>query len=174
MPLSPRLFWAFTTTGLIERLTIDRALRRICGFPLNKHLPSEATFSRAFEAFAEGRLAERVHEALIKESLGDVLIGHISRDGTAIEARERPYVQVAVPVISVQSSLMEPQEAVQQEHERLVSEVKKRGRPGHGEVRGPKESPIQRQRKPSLAEMTAEIPTACDRGTKCNAQGSRL
>lgn len=47
-----------TTVGLIERLTIDRALRRICGFPLCKKLPSEAAFSRAFDEFAEGRLAE--------------------------------------------------------------------------------------------------------------------
>ena len=69
-----------TTVGLIERLTIDRALRRICGFSRCKKLPSEATFSRAFEEFAEGCLAERVHEALIKEHLGDELIGHISRD----------------------------------------------------------------------------------------------
>jgi hypothetical protein len=35
-----------TTVGLIERLTIDRALRRICGFPQGKRLPSEITFSR--------------------------------------------------------------------------------------------------------------------------------
>jgi hypothetical protein len=45
-----------TTVGLIERLTVDRALRRICGFPLCRKLPSEATFSRAFDEFAEGRL----------------------------------------------------------------------------------------------------------------------
>jgi len=75
------------TRSLIERLSIDRALRRICGFPLCKKLPSEATFSRAFEEFAENCLAERVHEALVKECLGDELIGHISRDGTAIAAR---------------------------------------------------------------------------------------
>ena len=31
-----------TTAGLIERLTIDRALRRICGFPLCKKVPSES------------------------------------------------------------------------------------------------------------------------------------
>jgi len=73
-----------TTIGLIERLSVDRALRRICGFPLCKKLPSEATFSRAFEEFAEGHLPQRVHEALIKDYLGDELIGHISRDGTAI------------------------------------------------------------------------------------------
>ena len=79
-----------TTVALVERLTIDRALRRICGFSRWKKLPDEATFSRAFAEFAENRLAERVHEALIKAHLGEELIGHISRDGTAIEARERP------------------------------------------------------------------------------------
>ena len=38
----------------------------------------EAIVSRAVEAFAEGCLAERVHEALIKEPLGDQLIGRLS------------------------------------------------------------------------------------------------
>ena len=77
-----------TTIGLIERLVIDRALRRIRGCAVCRKLPSEATFSRVFDAFAQGRLAQRVHEVLIKNHLGDELIGHISRDGTAIEARE--------------------------------------------------------------------------------------
>jgi hypothetical protein len=34
-------------------------------------------------------LAQFVHEALIRETQQDRLIGHISRDSTAIEARER-------------------------------------------------------------------------------------
>ena len=84
-----------TTTGRIERLKIDRALRRICGFAFCKSWPSEATFSRVFEEFAQGRLAERVHESLIKEHLGEERIGHLSRDGTAIEARERPKPRAA-------------------------------------------------------------------------------
>lgn len=37
-----------TTVALIERFTIDRALRRICGFSRWKKLPDETTFSRAF------------------------------------------------------------------------------------------------------------------------------
>jgi hypothetical protein len=61
-----------TTVALLDRLTVDRRLRRICGFPACKKLPSEATFSRAFEEFAESRLAERAHEALIKANLGEV------------------------------------------------------------------------------------------------------
>jgi len=50
-----------TTVGLTERLTIDRALRRTCGFPLCKKLPSKATFSRAFDEFSQADLGQRVH-----------------------------------------------------------------------------------------------------------------
>ncbi len=130
-----------TTIGLIERLTIDRALRRICGFALCKKLPSEATFSRAFDEFAEGRLAERVHEALIKELLGDELIGHISRDGTAIAARERPK---PLPASAPQTT--PPTEAGTADT--TPTPARKRGRPRRGDVRPPaKESPIDRQRQ---------------------------
>ena len=141
-----------TTVDLIDRLSVDRSLRRICGFPAYKKLPSEATFSRAFEEFAEGKLAERVHETLIKTHLGDRLIGHLSRDGTAIEARERP--------------AKKPQ---------VVRTAKKRGRPCRGEARQPApESPRHRQRGQTLEQMISEIPCACDRGTKCNAQGYKV
>ena len=52
--------------------------------------PSEATFSRAFAEFAKSRLPNRVHEALIEHTHKAQLVGHISRDSTAIEAREKP------------------------------------------------------------------------------------
>lgn len=157
-----------STVGLIERLTIDRALRRICGFAVCKKLPCEATFSRAFEEFAERRLAQRVHEALIKEHLGAELIGHISRDGTAIEARERP-ARTKTTAVTLPSTV--PMSAP----ETPVAPVRKRGRPRRGEVREPvKESPIHRQRQQTLAQMIEDIPTACDRGTKCNAQGYKV
>lgn len=150
-----------TTAGLIERLTIDRALRRICGFPLCQKLPSESTFSRAFDEFSEGRLAERVHEALIKTHLGDELIGHISRDGTAIPAREHP-VRMQTPAAA---SAAEPD----------VAPRKKRGRPRHGEIRqAAKTSPLRHQRQQTLPQMLADVPTVCDRGTKCNAQGYKV
>jgi len=162
-----------TTAALIERLSIDRALRRICGFPVCKKLPSEATFSRAFDAFAEVRLAECVHEALIKDNLGDELIGHISRDGTAIEARERPArSEVKVPVNTAQPDLLSTQAEAAASTPAIPAPTQKRGRPRRGEKRPPaKESPIERQRQQTLAQMIKDIPTACDRGTKCNAQG---
>ena len=98
-----------TTVALIERLTLDRALRRICGFPMCRQLPSEATFSRAFAQFADSGLAERAHEALIVEHLGERIIGHLSRDATAIESRERPQYTPVVEVSTqppAQGSLM--------------------------------------------------------------------
>jgi hypothetical protein len=79
-----------TTRALIDRLSVDRMLQRICGFEAYKPLPSEATFSRAFKAFAESNLAEHAHAALIKGHLGEHIIGHLSRDATAIHAREKP------------------------------------------------------------------------------------
>lgn len=167
-----------TTAGLIERLTIDRALRRICGFALCKKLPSEATFSRAFEEFAQGRLAERVHEALIKEHLGSELIGHISRDGTAVEARERPAkvaVAAAAAAPAAQAVIFPATKIAVETSAPAPAPARKRGRPRRGEVHAAaKESPIRCQRQQSLAQMLEAIPTTCDRGTKCNAQGYKV
>jgi hypothetical protein len=166
-----------TTVGLIERLMIDRALRRLCGFPLHKALPSEATFSRAFDEFAGGRLGQRVHEALIKEHLGDQLIGHLNRDGTAIEARERPARNGKAAekgAATAQPTLLATEESPAAPTSTLASPApaRKRGSPRRGEARpSAKASPIERQRGQALAQMLQETPTACDRGTKCNAQG---
>ncbi len=79
-----------TTRHLIDRLKVDPTLRRLCGGSRVAEIPSEATFSRAFAEFSQSRLPERMHAALVAETLGDALIGHVSRDSTAIEARETP------------------------------------------------------------------------------------
>ena len=78
-----------TTRGLIERLEVDGRLCRLCGWSGAGRLPSEATFSRAFSEFAESRLANRLHETLIARTMDGHLVEHISRDATAIEAREK-------------------------------------------------------------------------------------
>ena len=79
-----------TTRALIERLEVDGRLCRLCGWSGAGRLPSEATFSRAFSEFAESRLASRLHETLIARTMDGHLVEHISRDATAIEAREKP------------------------------------------------------------------------------------
>jgi hypothetical protein len=78
-----------TTRQLLERLASDVSLRRICGWERLGAIPSEATFSRAFAEFASSELPARVHKALIEQYQKPQLIGHISRDATAINAREK-------------------------------------------------------------------------------------
>ena len=145
-----------TTRALIDRLQADSKLRRLCGFDLRFALPSEATFSRAFEEFAATELLQRVHAGMIKDTLGEQLIGHISRDSTAIEARE----------------------TIAKKEQTEVAPAKpkyKRGRPSKGEVRpAPEPSALERQRGQTLAQMMAEIDTACATGTKKNAQGYKI
>jgi len=78
-----------TTRQLLERLSSDVSLRRLCGWERQSAVPSEATFSRAFAEFARSELPARVHEALIEQHAKPRLVGHISRDATAISAREK-------------------------------------------------------------------------------------
>jgi hypothetical protein len=47
------------------------------------------TFSRAFAAFAEDQLPQRIQDAMIKKHYGDKIAGHINRDETAVDGREK-------------------------------------------------------------------------------------
>src|ERR1017187_6618566 len=115
-----------TTRLLIEMLSADKTLRRLCGWQRACEVPSEATFSRAFAEFATSALPSRLHEALIQDTHADRLVGHISSDSTAIEAREKP----AKP--DRPTAVAEPK--------------RKRGRPCKGEIRpAPPPSRIERQ-----------------------------
>jgi hypothetical protein len=144
-----------TTSMLIERLTVDKPLRRLCGWEHPGQVPSEATFSRAFAEFARSELPGRLHEALIKRSHEDRLVGHISRDATAIEAREKP-AKTAAPEASTSAQ----------------PSKRKRGRPRKGEVVEKKEPRrLERQAAMSLDEMLSDLPTHCAVGTKRNAKG---
>ena len=139
-----------TTRLLIEILSADKTLRRLCGWQRAGEVPSEATFSRAFAAFAASALPSRLHAALIQETHADRLVGHISRDSTAIEAREKP----------AKSNKPAP------------DPKHKRGRPRKGENRPiPPPSRIERQRGMTLAAMLADLPRARDVGAKRNAKG---
>ncbi len=69
-----------TTRAPSGRLQVDRTLRRLCGWSRRRGIPSEATFSRAFAGFSECALPARLHETVVRQALGDRVIGHISRD----------------------------------------------------------------------------------------------
>ena len=140
-----------TTSGLIERLAVDKTLRRLCGWERASEVPSESTFSRTFAEFSDSSLPSRVHEALIKKAYKDQIVGHISRDATAIEAREKPVK--TLPAVA-------------------ATPKRKRGRPKKGEVVTEKEPRrLERQVGQTLAEMLADLPTCCNVGTKKNAKG---
>lgn len=79
-----------TTRYLLDRLSSDQKLLRICGWEKGGDIPSESTFSRAFAEFSMTQLPTRVHEAMINGTVSNVVVGHISRDSTEIEGREKP------------------------------------------------------------------------------------
>jgi hypothetical protein len=82
-----------TTVALIDRLKVDKMLRRICGFERLADVPSEGTFSNAFAEFSESGILTNIHDQLISKYFKDALVGHISRDATEIIARERMRVK---------------------------------------------------------------------------------
>jgi len=139
-----------TTRALIEALKTSRSVRRICGFERVSDIPSEATFSRAFAEFVRSGLGERVHNAMVERCVKSELVGHISRDSTAIEGREKP--------------------AKKPKKEKKTPG--KRGRRKKGEACEPKdEKRLEKQRDQSIEEALEEVPTLCDVGTKKNAKG---
>jgi len=85
------------TRATIEALRASPVFRRICGFVRRIDVPSESTFSRAFAEFAENGLGEKVHQVLVERWVKPELVGHISRDATAIHGREKPTARVRPP-----------------------------------------------------------------------------
>ena len=148
-----------TTAALIERLRSDKTLRRLCGWERVKSVPSEATFSRAFGEFAASGLPTRVHNALIEHTHKEQLVGHISRDSTAIEAREKP-------------RKIEPQPASGTDATADATSVKpKRGRPRKGEERPKEPRRIELQLGMTIDEMLDNLPVHCAVGAKTNSKG---
>lgn len=140
-----------TTTALRDRLAVDARLRRICGWERRSDVPSEATFSRAFGAFAADGLTETIHAALVEHGFGDHVVGHIARDSTEIKGREKPPPPSPKP-----------------------PRRKKRGRPRKGEEVGHRRSKrLKRQPDLDLRAMLADLPTRCDVGSKRDSKGFR-
>ena len=87
--LAKAVYGLETTRQLLDRLHSDRQLRLLCGWTAVSQIPHESTFSRVFAEFAATELPQRLHAAVIECEQKDRLIGHIARDSTAIEAREK-------------------------------------------------------------------------------------
>ncbi|MCB5271914.1 MAG: transposase [Candidatus Cloacimonetes bacterium] len=137
------------TSSLRHALRSTPNIRAICGFARRRDVPSESTFSRAFAEFAKAGLGTVVHDALVKEHLSTELIGHVSRDSTAIVGREKPAKKA-----------------------KKAKAPRKKGRPAKGEERQPAEPKrLDVQRTQSAKDAISLLPTVCDRGVKKNAKG---
>ena len=136
-----------------------KSLRRILGWERSAQVPSEATFSRAFAEFAQGDLPDKMHAALIERALGGRIIGAIARDATEIEAREKPAPKVA----NDKKDNPPPPDGAQP--------PRKRGRPRKDAERPkPKPTRLERQTSQNVNQMLAELPSACDVGSKKNSK----
>lgn len=149
--------WNFSTRlarpGGLEYLQAGKNLRRLCGWERAAEIPSESTFSRVFADFSLGQLPQTIHEAMVKKQVGNKLAGHISRDATAIEGRQKP--------VKTETAKKGPDRA-----------ERRRGRPKKGEVvaaREPKRLELQPHR--SLEENLADLPRHCNVGTKRDSKG---
>lgn len=141
------------TRALLDRLAHDPTMRRLCGWERVAEVPEESVFSRAFSEFARNEFGQRVHAALIQRTQTGRLVGHILRDATAIEGREKPVPKppAAAPVAR-----------------RLHRKA--------GAAKRPEQmTRIERQcaGKMTLAEMMADLPQGCNVGCKPNSKGIR-
>jgi len=169
------------TRQLLQWLKQDESLRRICGWRHMRQLPHEATFSRAFAEFARMELPQFVHQALIAETQKERLIGHIARDSTAIEARER----FPEPVWSRKARA--EKKRAEKLAAKAILEAARAGQKKPAKARGPhrrhkggkpKHQPptdkrLHLQRSMCLAEMLADLPRQCSLGVKTAHDGNQ-
>lgn len=144
------IFHIEETGDLITRLKSDSSLRHICGF---ETVPSEATFSRRLAEFARTHEMDRALNGIINEYRGGALVGHVSRDSTAIASRETP--------VNRKREVTEPKPK------------RRRGRPKKGEQREPQPpSRLQQQVSQKPAEAIRQLNRQCAWGCKVNSQGN--
>ena len=142
-----------TTRDLIDRLHIDRTLRIICGWRYVKKIPSEATFSRAFDEISTLQIAQKTHEKFVQEYLSEKTFFYNATDATKIPLREK----------AVKKDKKEP---------KIKHKV---GRPKKGEIREPIKPKILEQQKDmqTVDEMLSFVSTDCGVGIKQNSKGNR-
>ena len=149
------------TRQLIDGLKSDPALRRLCGYSTAKQIPHESCFSRAFAEFAQSNLAQFAHEALIRLTHSERLVGHIARDASAIEAREHftdlppgAKSKNTKPKKKIRKKRTKPQQT-------RAAKLRARG------------TRIEKQlAAKSVEQMLDGIPTGCDIGGKRDSRGN--
>ena len=151
--LAKAIFQIPHTRALLQRLAHDVTLCRLCGWERVSQVPDESVFSRAFAEFARTGFAQQVHDAVIRRTQSERLVGHILRDATAIKGREKPA--------------------------RRATEQDKKPRRRHrrsGTTTDPEQmTRIERQclTDMTVEEMLADLPRECNVGCKPNSRGMK-
>jgi transposase len=140
-----KCFFGITKTSqLIQRLKGEPNLRSLCGF---KKVPGKASFSRMFSYFSElNILNETLNNIVINAHKGKI-VQHVSRDSTAIPAREH----IA----------------------KKRKPVKKHGKSDKSTIKAPKPpNVIETQKSESAKEAIDKLSKECSYGCKKNSQGN--
>ena len=136
------------TKQLVKYLNIDKQLKIICGWDTISKIPSESKFSRAFNEFATSSLPEIVHQALIKNVYKERIVGHVVKDSTPIEVREKHLKK---------------------------DTAKNRNKLKVAKKKAKKSGELNRRQKQlkevNLDKMIHGLPKHCDKGMKKSAQG---
>jgi len=151
--LAKAVFHIPNTRALLDRLAHDTVLRRLCGWETAAQIPDETVFSRAFAEFARSEFPQQVHAALVQRTQSKRLVGHILRDASAIEVREKPgpKPKPAAP-------------AARRPHRKA------------GQTKNPEQmTRLERQCSGTMTvqEMLAELPRNCDIGCKLDSRGNK-
>ncbi len=113
-------------------------------------IPHESTFSRAFTRFSQTGLLDQAHEDHVKQAFGETTVFHVSRDSTAVEAREST-----------------PPRPPKKEKGPRQKPGRKKGVP----PRPKEQSRQERQMEIPWRQSLDELPKGCDIGVKKNSKG---
>lgn len=136
------------TKQLIERLKEDKHLRTICGWDYIAAIPNKSKFSRVFKEFASYSLPDKAHQALIKDVYKDKIIGHVVKDSTPLEVREKALRKNS------------------KENRKKAKADKKKAEKAGEWTRRQKQLKVQ-----NLDQMINDLPKQCDIGMKKSGQG---
>jgi hypothetical protein len=146
-----------TAKGLIENLNTNPSYRRLCGWEYRIEVPSEATFCRAFNVFAEEKVPDAIHAMIVQENYVDKVVGHASVDSTAITGREKA-CRKNTPKSKLKKKCgrkSKAEKAAMTEAE--IAEVKTRR--------------LELQPNRTLAKNVDDLPQRCDWGGKRDSKG---
>lgn len=167
--------WNFESTShLLDAIRHNPSLRRLCGWETLVEVPSNATFSRAFTQFADDRLPQLIHEAMIKRSFKDKIVGHSSIDSTAIEIREKAVDKKVNPKATAEEETKKNEACAVTEVKGSAAEKKSKTHK-HRRKSEPPQPPeptrLELQMGRSVEENLTDLPRGCDWGCKKNSQG---